>query len=333
MSRRIIYLAVGVLVFSAFVFFEVCSTTPQARALPTSSLMLPWPGGPANAHRINGGYTYGCGTHRDSNYYAIDFQFAIGEEVSSVTNGIVTEAVGNDQSNGGRGNYVEIDHGNGYRSRYLHLRRTDQGAPFPSYVKSGATVSMGQVIGYAGTTGFSSGPHLHFDLKLNGRAFKPEPMSGVTGFGWWGFSAESGLGCGSNAHDPSPYWDSARDLDGDGYSEAFEPMIGTSPTVRCDEGPNDPSAGWPSDFKSGGIPTSTDRVTLVDLTSFLGPVRRAGTSPGENGWSPRWDLVPGPQAFTSWINIQDLTAIIAGTTGRPPMFGGQRAYHGPTCTD
>ncbi|HSP54523.1 MAG TPA: thrombospondin type 3 repeat-containing protein, partial [Dehalococcoidia bacterium] len=71
------------------------------------------------------------------------------------------------------------------------------------------------------------------------------------------------------------------DSDGDGYSDEKEIDLGTDALGRCGVGgaPN-PSAMWPSDFVSGGIPDSTDRVNITDLTSFLAPVRRLDTSPG-----------------------------------------------------
>lgn len=68
---------------------------------------------------------------------------------------------------GGYGNYVWIDHGNGKCTIYGHLTR--------SVVAQGSTVSKGQVIGYVGSTGWSSGPHLHFECRYNG--VKYDPMS------------------------------------------------------------------------------------------------------------------------------------------------------------
>lgn len=61
--------------------------------------------------------------------------------------------------NGGYGNYVVIDHGNGLVSYYGHMTRAVVGA--------GQHVSQGQVIGYMGSTGFSTGPHLHFEIRVN----------------------------------------------------------------------------------------------------------------------------------------------------------------------
>jgi hypothetical protein len=99
--------------------------------------------------------------------------------------------------------------------------------------------------------------------------------------------------------------------------------IGTGSLNPC--GPQ----GWPADLAGGGVPDSTNRVTLTDLTSFLAPLRRFGASPGQAAFSSRWDLVPGPGAFGAWINISDLTRVISIA---PPMFGGVRAFGGPACT-
>ena len=68
---------------------------------------------------------------------------------------------------GGYGNYVWIDHGNGKCTIYGHLTK--------AVVSTGESVAKGQVIGYVGSTGWSSGPHLHFECRSNG--VKYDPMS------------------------------------------------------------------------------------------------------------------------------------------------------------
>ena len=119
------------------------------------------------------------------------------------------------------------------------------------------------------------------------------------------------------------------DCDGDGYKGASEAHVFGDTNVR-DQDPCG-TAAWPSDFVSGGIPDSTDRVTITDLTSFLAPVRHFNTSPPSAEYADRWDLVPGAGLFSKVINISDLTALLAGSSGNPPMLGGAKAFGGPSC--
>jgi murein DD-endopeptidase MepM/ murein hydrolase activator NlpD len=67
----------------------------------------------------------------------------------------------------GRGNYVSIRHGNGFASQYYHLQR------FAAGLRSGQRVEQGQVIGTVGSTGLSTGPHLHYGMLQNGRYLNP----------------------------------------------------------------------------------------------------------------------------------------------------------------
>lgn len=86
----------------------------------------------------------------------------------STSNGTTFESNYNDWRNGrsyGYGWYVEVDHGNGLKTRYAHLLR--QGIPV------GTKVKAGQIIGEVGSTGGSTGPHLHFETILNGEFVNP----------------------------------------------------------------------------------------------------------------------------------------------------------------
>lgn len=94
-------------------------------------------------------------------HYAIDIEAKIGTEVMSTAGGKVIEA----QYDGGYGNTVVIDHGDGYKSKYAHLK--------DFIVKNGDTVKKGQTIGHLGSTGKSTGPHLHFEIIAKGQRVNP----------------------------------------------------------------------------------------------------------------------------------------------------------------
>lgn len=75
--------------------------------------------------------------------------------------------------NGGYGNCIMIDHGNGYYTLYGHLSGYA--------VSSGQAVSKGQTIGYVGSTGWATGPHLHFEIRQGSTCLDPEVAGGFTG--------------------------------------------------------------------------------------------------------------------------------------------------------
>jgi murein DD-endopeptidase MepM/ murein hydrolase activator NlpD len=60
---------------------------------------------------------------------------------------------------------VEIDHGNGLKTRYGHLSRIE--------VETGTQITRGQILGLVGSTGRSTGPHLHYELRVNDRPINP----------------------------------------------------------------------------------------------------------------------------------------------------------------
>lgn len=93
----------------------------------------------------------------------VDYAASTGTPVWSTADGVVT-FVG---KRGPNGNLVTIQHARGYQSYYAHLSR------FASGLKAGQTVKRRDVIGFVGSTGRSTGPHLHFGLKRNGRFVDP----------------------------------------------------------------------------------------------------------------------------------------------------------------
>lgn len=100
--------------------------------------------------------------HVAAMHTGIDFRGAYGEPIHATAAGKVTIA----GWSGGYGKMVEIDHGGGLSTRYGHLSEID--------VTVGQTVRTGQVIGRLGSTGRSTGPHLHYETRINGTAVDPE---------------------------------------------------------------------------------------------------------------------------------------------------------------
>jgi len=99
--------------------------------------------------------------HRLAMHSGVDFRAPIGSPVRATAAGKVVTA----QYAGGYGYMVEIDHGGGVVTRYGHLSRI--------LTKAGAHVEAGAVIGRTGSTGRSTGPHLHYEVRVNGRAIDP----------------------------------------------------------------------------------------------------------------------------------------------------------------
>jgi hypothetical protein len=132
------------------------------------------------------------------------------------------------------------------------------------------------------------------------------------------------------------------DDDNDGFPDATEVMIPTSAQDSCGDydlshpnpGPDTkPSLSWPADFSMAqGAIDSFQRINVLDLTTFLAPVRYLNTNVGTNPGDGRWDVVPGPGIFGVDINVNDLTSLLAGPSANPPMLGGVRAFGGPACT-
>ncbi|MBX4892500.1 MULTISPECIES: peptidoglycan DD-metalloendopeptidase family protein [Rhizobium] len=91
----------------------------------------------------------------------VDFRFSPGEKIRPTAPGKVISA----GWTGGYGNMVEIDHGNGISTRYGHMSQV--------LVKTGDTVDRSDVIGLAGSTGRSTGTHLHYEVRQNGHAVDP----------------------------------------------------------------------------------------------------------------------------------------------------------------
>jgi murein DD-endopeptidase MepM/ murein hydrolase activator NlpD len=101
----------------------------------------------------------------------IDFKASVGDPVLAVADGVVSYA----GVRSGYGNVIEIDHGNGYVTRYAHNSR------LVGHV--GDLVRAGQEIAKAGSTGRSTGAHVHFEVWTNGRVVNPRQFLGANGIG------------------------------------------------------------------------------------------------------------------------------------------------------
>ena len=99
---------------------------------------------------------------RPAMHTGLDFRAATGDPVRATANGKVASS----GWMGGYGRMVEIDHGNGLSTRYGHLSEIN--------VKVGDVIRIGQVIGAVGSTGRSTGPHLHYETRIDGDAVDPQ---------------------------------------------------------------------------------------------------------------------------------------------------------------
>ncbi|MBR0963065.1 peptidoglycan DD-metalloendopeptidase family protein [Bradyrhizobium diazoefficiens] len=99
---------------------------------------------------------------RPAMHTGLDFRGATGDPARVTANGKVVSA----GWSGGYGRMVEVDHGNGLSTRYGHLSEIN--------VKVGEIVKLGQVIGLVGSTGRSTGPHLHYETRIDGEAVDPQ---------------------------------------------------------------------------------------------------------------------------------------------------------------
>ena len=97
-------------------------------------------------------------------HYGVDYGAPVGTPVRVTANGVVQSA---GWDNGG-GKTVKVRHPNGYLTAYLHL------SGFASGIRSGVRVAQGEVIGYVGSTGLSTAPHLDYRMQKNGRWINPQ---------------------------------------------------------------------------------------------------------------------------------------------------------------
>ena len=128
------------------------SQTPSSMPLANTYVSAPFGN---RLDPITGGHEFHKGMDLNGEY---------GDPIHSAADGIVIRA---DYDGGGYGNVVDVDHGNGYITRYGHCSKL--------LVKVGDLVHAGQVIAKVGSTGHSTGAHLHFEVWINGQPVNPRP--------------------------------------------------------------------------------------------------------------------------------------------------------------
>lgn len=101
----------------------------------------------------------------------IDFGAPRGTPVYTAGDGVIVEA----GKKGSYGNYVRVQHKNGYSTAYAHLNK------FAGGISRGARVKQGQIIAYVGTTGRSTGPHLHYEVLVSGKQINPLSIKNIPG--------------------------------------------------------------------------------------------------------------------------------------------------------
>ena len=123
---------------------------------------------PINGARLSSGY--GMRKHPilgyNKKHQGVDFAAPTGTPIMAAGTGHI-EFVGN---NGGAGKYIRIKHLNGYKTAYAHL------SMYASGISKNVKVNQGQTIGYVGSTGLSTGPHLHYEVWFNGERINPMTM-------------------------------------------------------------------------------------------------------------------------------------------------------------
>ncbi len=128
---------------------------PSGHAIAAAQGQFQWP----TTRRAISGWTF----HDPGNpgHIGLDIAARMWDPIVAVADGVVVFA----EWGGGYGNLVIVEHDNGWRSYYAHLSEI--------VVKAGQEVRQGELLGGAGSTGYSTGPHLHFELRYQGRPVDP----------------------------------------------------------------------------------------------------------------------------------------------------------------
>lgn len=207
-----------------------------------------------------------------SDHGAIDIGVPTGTNVYACEKGIVTTA----NFSNSAGNWVVIDHGNGYITKYMHNSELK--------VSAGDTVEKGQVIALSGSTGISTGPHVHFQIEANG--IKVDPLSfkyhngmgnGTGGFGISDDKEEKEKEENKKETDKKDKKDKEKttqtaietQVDGDGYKETYTSSAGiTYKHFKQFEGSYAGNAYWDGTISNSGCGPSSVAILASGLTNL-----------------------------------------------------------------
>ncbi len=131
-----------------------CGDTAVSGPGATSLFILP-----TGSTLVSGWYFH---DYRNPGHIGLDYKCSLGDPIYAADNGVVVFA----GWSGGYGNLVRVSHGNGYETYYAHFNGFA--------VSCGEPVYQGTVLGYCGTTGWSTGPHLHYEIRFNGVPQDPQ---------------------------------------------------------------------------------------------------------------------------------------------------------------
>ena len=139
--------------------------TPQGREMKKAFIRTPISHARVSSH-FNPGRFHPV-LHKIKAHKGTDFAARTGTPIMATGNGII-KSIGR---KGGFGNAIVIQHREGYTTLYAHMSR------FNKKLRTGSKVYQGDIIGYVGSTGLATGPHLHYELKLAGKAIDPMKAS------------------------------------------------------------------------------------------------------------------------------------------------------------
>lgn len=141
-------------VYAAAASWGACGDVAVSGPGATGGFILP-----TGSYAVSGWY---FGDPRNPGHIGLDYMCRLGDPIYAADNGVVVFA----GWGGGYGNLVRVRHGNGYETYYAHFSAFEVGC--------GQAVYQGQVLGYCGSTGWSTGPHLHYEIRFNGVPQNPQ---------------------------------------------------------------------------------------------------------------------------------------------------------------